>query len=98
MDKLAADGFDPTYGARPLRRSVQRLIEDPLAEEVLLGRFSAGDIVLAELDGEGEDTVVIFRKKEIEDTLREIGEESTPAAIAAAPGTLAEPPTAPTEE
>ena len=97
MDKLAADGFDPTYGARPLRRSVQRLIEDPLAEEVLLGRFGAGDIILAELDGEGDDAVVIFRKKEIEDTLREIGEESTPAAIAAAPGTLAELPT-PTEE
>ncbi|WP_309685163.1 ATP-dependent Clp protease ATP-binding subunit [Armatimonas sp.] len=88
MDKLAADGFDPTYGARPLRRSVQRLIEDPLAEEVLLGRFGAGDIILAELDGEGDDAVVIFRKKEIEDTLREIGEESTPAAIAAAPGSL----------
>ena len=78
-------------GARPLRRSVQRLIEDPLAEEVLLGRFSPGDIILAELDGEGDDTVVIFRKKDVDDTLREIGEDSTPAAIAAAPGTLTEP-------
>ena len=42
MEKLAADGFDPTYGARPLRRSVQRMIEDPLAEEVLLGPLQRG--------------------------------------------------------
>jgi ATP-dependent Clp protease ATP-binding subunit ClpC len=47
---LAAEGFDPQYGARPLRRAVQRLIEDPLSEEVLLGRFSAGDTIRAEMD------------------------------------------------
>ena len=67
MERLATEGFDPQFGARPLRRAVQRLIEDPLAEEVLLGRFSAGDIIRAELDGEGEKSSVIFRKVETGD-------------------------------
>jgi ATP-dependent Clp protease ATP-binding subunit ClpC len=64
VERLSTEGYDPQYGARPLRRAVQRLIEDPLAEEVLLGRFSPGDTIRAELDGEGEKAVVIFRKAE----------------------------------
>jgi ATP-dependent Clp protease ATP-binding subunit ClpC len=74
LEKLASEGFDPQYGARPLRRAVQRLIEDPLAEEVLLGRFSVGDVIRAEVETEpskgekGEDekpvTTIIFRKGE----------------------------------
>ncbi|MEN6356447.1 MAG: ATP-dependent Clp protease ATP-binding subunit [Armatimonadota bacterium] len=55
---LGAEGFDPQFGARPLRRAVQRLIEDPLAEEILLGRFSAGDTIRAEL----EDGKIFFTK------------------------------------
>ena len=66
-DKLAKDGYDPQYGARPLRRAVQRLIEDPLSEEVLLGRFSAGDTIEADIDGEGENAMIIFRKPEVSD-------------------------------
>ena len=61
-DMLAREGFDPQFGARPLRRAVQRLIEDPLAEEILLGRFSDGDTVIASLD---EDGRLVFLKKEI---------------------------------
>ena len=61
MERLAKDGFDPQYGARPLRRAVQRLIEDPLSEEVLLGRFTLGDTIVAELDNE----TVIFRKLDL---------------------------------
>lgn len=57
-EKLAAEGFDPQYGARPLRRAVQRLIEDPLSEEILLGRFVPGDTVRAEL----EDDKIFFTK------------------------------------
>ncbi|MEI6915445.1 MAG: AAA family ATPase [Armatimonadota bacterium] len=49
-DYLAEDGFDPTFGARPLRRAVQRHIEDPLSEEILLGRFSDGDTIRAEME------------------------------------------------
>ncbi len=55
---LGAEGFDPQFGARPLRRAVQRLIEDPLAEEILLGRFTAGDTIRAEL----EDGKIFFTK------------------------------------
>ena len=55
---LGSDGFDPQFGARPLRRAVQRLIEDPLAEEILLGRFTAGDTIRAEM----EDGRIFFTK------------------------------------
>lgn len=55
---LGAEGFDPQFGARPLRRAVQRLVEDPLAEEILLGRFTAGDTIRAEL----EDNKIFFTK------------------------------------
>ena len=47
---LAREGFDPQYGARPLRRAVQRLVEDPLAEEILLGKFLANDTVVVDTD------------------------------------------------
>ena len=57
-DMIANEGFDPQYGARPLRRAVQRLIEDPLSEEVLLGRFVSGDTIRAEL----EDGKIFFTK------------------------------------
>lgn len=57
---LGEDGWDPTFGARPLRRSVQRHIEDPLSEEILLGRFSEGDVIRAEL----EDGKIFFTKAE----------------------------------
>ena len=93
LDKLATDGFDPQYGARPLRRAVQRLIEDPLAEEVLLGRFTTGDTIRAEIDGEGESAVIVFHKLETADNVAQIAEFSEPAAIAAAPGNLLEFPT-----
>lgn len=47
---LAKKGFDPVYGARPLRRSIQSMIEDKLAEQMLEGRIKTGDEVLIELD------------------------------------------------
>jgi ATP-dependent Clp protease ATP-binding subunit ClpC len=59
-DVLSSEGFDPNYGARPLRRAVQRMIEDPLSEQVLLGRFSEGD----RIEGFVEDGQVAFRKAE----------------------------------
>ena len=62
-ERLAKEGFDPTMGARPLRRAVQRLIEDPLAEEVLRGMFHPGDTIRAEI----EDGQIIFRPSNIVD-------------------------------
>jgi len=52
-DLLAKKGYDPHFGARPLKRTIQRLIEDPLSEGLLAGQFKEGDTVLADVeDGE----------------------------------------------
>ena len=44
-DKLAEAGFDPVYGARPLKRAIQQQIENPLAQEILQGKFKPGDVI-----------------------------------------------------
>ncbi len=54
------DGYDPAYGARPMRRSIQRLIQDPLALRLLAGEFLAGETVL--VDREGESAKLKFEK------------------------------------
>ena len=48
---LAERGFDPVLGARPLRRAVQREIEDPLSEQILFGELKAGEIILVDAEG-----------------------------------------------
>ena len=45
LDQIARVGFDPVYGARPLRRAIQAEIENPLAKEILNGEFTAGDVI-----------------------------------------------------
>ena len=55
MDKLAEAGFDPVYGARPLKRAVQQYLKNPLAQEILKGRFGPGDLI--EVGVAGEDFV-----------------------------------------
>jgi ATP-dependent Clp protease ATP-binding subunit ClpB len=45
MDYLAATGYDPVYGARPLKRAIQQHVENPLAQEILSGRFLPGDVI-----------------------------------------------------
>ena len=44
-DRLAEAGFDPVYGARPLKRAIQQQVENPLAQEILQGRFKPGDVI-----------------------------------------------------
>jgi len=58
---LAKRGFDPVLGARPLRRTVQREIEDVMAEKLLFGELRAGEIVLVDVEGEGADATFTFR-------------------------------------
>jgi ATP-dependent Clp protease ATP-binding subunit ClpC len=53
LDKLAADGFDPVYGARPLRREVERQLENPLAMMMVTGECPQGARVQARLEGTG---------------------------------------------
>jgi ATP-dependent Clp protease ATP-binding subunit ClpC len=60
---LVDQGYDANLGARPLRRAVQRFIEDPLSEELLLGRFHAGDRILADTE---DGTTVIFKRMDAE--------------------------------
>jgi ATP-dependent Clp protease ATP-binding subunit ClpB len=51
-DLLAKRGYDPVFGARPLKRTIQRMVENPLAVEVLAGRFQEGDQIRVEVEGE----------------------------------------------
>ena len=53
LDKLIDAGYDPVYGARPLKRSIQRYIENGLAQDILAGRFKAGDHIVADAEGDG---------------------------------------------
>ncbi len=65
---LAKKGYDPQLGARPLRRAIQRLVEDPLSEKILWKEFKAGDAVIVDADGE-------------EITLRAVPGEFTPPPL-----------------
>jgi len=60
-DLLATRGFDPVLGARPLRRTVQREIEDTLAEKMLYGEVRPGQIILVDVEGEGVEAVFTFK-------------------------------------
>ncbi|MCO5055286.1 ATP-dependent chaperone ClpB [Thermomonas sp.] len=51
FDLLGNVGFDPVYGARPLKRAIQQQLENPLAQEILAGRFGNGDVVKVEAEG-----------------------------------------------
>ncbi|MDZ7676530.1 MAG: ATP-dependent Clp protease ATP-binding subunit [Acidimicrobiales bacterium] len=63
---VADRGYDPTLGARPLRRSIQRYVEDPLSEKLLYKEFRAGEIVTVdtEHDPETDADVIVFRSEE----------------------------------
>jgi ATP-dependent Clp protease ATP-binding subunit ClpC len=56
-ERLVEEGYNPAYGARPLRRAIMRLLEDVLAEEILSGRVGAGDVAEIDIDGEGKVAV-----------------------------------------
>ena len=59
---LTSDGYDPTYGARPLKRSIQRLIQNPLSLAILGGQFHEGDHIVAT---EGPDGEIVFTRSEV---------------------------------
>jgi len=52
LDKLVSVGYDPVYGARPLKRAIQRWIENPLAQQILAGKFSPGDTIKARVEND----------------------------------------------
>jgi ATP-dependent Clp protease ATP-binding subunit ClpC len=57
---LATRGYDPAMGARPLRRTIQREIEDQLSEKILFGEIKSGDIIAVDVEGEGDDAKFTF--------------------------------------
>ena len=60
MALLAKEGYDPAFGARPLRRTIQNRIEDPLSDAVLRGEFDAGDTVVVDVEKEE----IVLRKEQ----------------------------------
>jgi ATP-dependent Clp protease ATP-binding subunit ClpC len=57
---LAKRGYDPLLGARPLRRTIQREIEDTLSEKILFGELRSGHIVVVDVEGEGKEAKFTF--------------------------------------
>jgi ATP-dependent Clp protease ATP-binding subunit ClpB len=54
-DRIVSEGYDPDYGARPMKRAIQRLVQDPLAHKLMNGDFAEGDVVLVDVkEGAGE--------------------------------------------
>ena len=81
-DLLAARGYDPLLGARPLRRTIQREIEDALSERILFGELKAGEIIVVDAEGEGADAIFTFKgspKVETPDSPEDLSEEAPTA-------------------
>ena len=64
-ERLVEEGYNPSYGARPLRRAIMRLLEDSLAEEILSGRVKEGDIATVDVDDQGQVKVLPSQKREL---------------------------------
>ncbi len=62
-DRLVEEGYNPSYGARPLRRAIMRLLEDSLAEEILSGRVSDGDTAIVDVDETTKEVKVLQGQK-----------------------------------
>jgi len=57
---LAEQGYDPVYGARPLKRTIQKEVQNPLAMKILAGEFREGETVEIDVDRQGR---IVFQKK-----------------------------------
>jgi len=64
-DRLVDEGYSPSYGARPLRRAIMRLLEDSLAEEILSGRIKDGDTAVVDVDDSGTVKVLSNEPREL---------------------------------
>jgi ATP-dependent Clp protease ATP-binding subunit ClpC len=79
-DLLAERGYDPLLGARPLRRVIQREIEDSLSERILFGELKAGEIIVVDVEGVGAEAVFTFKgapKASMPDTPEDLAEAPT---------------------
>ncbi|NEQ65852.1 MAG: ATP-dependent Clp protease ATP-binding subunit ClpC, partial [Symploca sp. SIO2D2] len=64
-DHLVEAGYDPNYGARPLRRAIMGLLEDSLAEAMLSGQVQDGETVVIDVDAQGEVKVLPSQQQEL---------------------------------
>jgi ATP-dependent Clp protease ATP-binding subunit ClpC len=64
-DRLVEEGYNPSYGARPLRRAIMRLLEDTLAEEILSGRIKSGETAVVDIGEEGQVQIRAEQKREL---------------------------------
>jgi ATP-dependent Clp protease ATP-binding subunit ClpC len=79
-DLLADRGYDPLLGARPLRRTIQREIEDALSERILFGELKAGEIIVVDVEGVGAEAAFTFKgapKAAMPDTPEDLAEAPT---------------------
>ena len=79
-NRLIEEGYNPSYGARPLRRAIMRLLEDSLAEEILSGRIKDGDTAIVDVDEEGKVRVASSRTSD-RPLLPVIVEERSPQTV-----------------
>ena len=87
---MAAKGYDPSMGARPLRREMQRNIEDALSEKILFGDIKPGEKITVDVEGEGDSAKFVFSSQPMKelalDSVQELNEgESSEAPAAEAP-------------
>jgi len=85
-ERLVRDGYDPAYGARPLRRTVQRLVQDPLAMRILDGSVLPGDLVRVDIDPNSDSMRFERVEQKAEQEPAAKGETAQPAASAAKSG------------
>ncbi|MDD5594516.1 MAG: AAA family ATPase, partial [Candidatus Margulisbacteria bacterium] len=81
-EKVIKEGYDPKFGARPLRRAVQHLLENPLSNEIIGGKFKEGDVVVSDV----KDDKIVFEKGEgrVEKPKQEAPKEVAPPKAAPA--------------
>jgi ATP-dependent Clp protease ATP-binding subunit ClpB len=76
---IAKEGFDPTYGARPIKRTIQKLVIDPLAQKVLMGEFKEGDTILVD----AQDGKIVFWSEQYATEKAEASNGKTPVGAGA---------------
>ena len=64
-ERIVTEGYDPSYGARPLRRAIMRLLEDSLAEAMLSGEVNDGDTAIVDVDDDGQVKVLPSQPREL---------------------------------
>lgn len=64
VEYIASQGFDPEYGARPLKRAIQKYVEDALAEEIITSKVAVGDTIFIDLNTDAQELTVNVHKSE----------------------------------